>query len=122
MPDTRQKLERALLEYQEEKKTNEDAIRETLKLLKRADQRLHEKPGEKSKWGRTVDNLEDTLSEKKRLLTTSETNIVQITRKLEAGKFIEDDGGSGTANEPEPARPVVQSNRSRYRRIFLWKT
>ena len=65
MPETRQELEQQLEKHQQDKTTNEQAIRETVKLLKKADQRRRANPAEKSKWGRTLDNLEDTLSEKR---------------------------------------------------------
>ena len=98
MPESRQELELQLRDFQLEKTTNEEAIRHTLKLLKKADKRLLDNPAEKSKWGRTLDNLEATLSEKKRLLTMSETNIQLISRKLEQADYAfncadENDGG-----------------------------
>lgn len=65
MPETRQELEVQLEQHQQNKTTNEEAIRETMKLLKKADQRRRANPSEKVKWGRTLDNLEFTLSEKK---------------------------------------------------------
>lgn len=64
MPETWQQLEQQLFIHQQEKKTIEDAIQETMKLLKKADKRRRENPAERSKWPRNLDNLEDTLSEK----------------------------------------------------------
>lgn len=100
MPETWQELEQQLEKHQQDKTTNEQAIRETVKLLKKADQRRRANPAEKSKWGRTLDNLEDTLSEKKRLLTSSDTNIQQISRKLENGDYAPEDAEDGV-EEPE---------------------
>ena len=111
MPESRQELELQLRDFQLEKTTNEEAIRHTLKLLKKADKRLLDNPAEKSKWGRTLDNLEATLSEKKRLLTMSETNIQLISRKLEQADYafngadeqaVEESPATDSVDEPEP--------------------
>ena len=105
MPETRQDLEQQLQFYEQEKKANEDAIRETMLLLKKADKRLTANPEERSKWGRTLDNLEGILSEKKRYLTTSKTNIIQVTRKLEQGQYSSEEAESAEPDhspEPEP--------------------
>jgi hypothetical protein len=100
MPETRQELELQLIMHLQEKKTNEDAIRHTRVLLDKADKRLRDNPADKSKWGRTLDTLEETLSEKKRLLTMSETNILQITRKLDQGNYAPEEGDDQEQEEP----------------------
>ena len=102
MPDTRQELEFQLRKFQGDKRTNEEAIRETRTLLGKADKRRRDDPDEKSKWGQTLDNLETTLSEKKRMLTVCETSIQQITRKLKQGDYVDDE-----SEEEKPEEPAV---------------
>lgn len=102
MPETREDLERQLHAHHEEKLRNEAAIQETRALLEKADRKRRENPGERQKWNAKLDELEKTLSQKKQLLTASETHIQQIQRKLEAGQYYTP--GEEPA-EPEPAPP-----------------
>ena len=98
MPETREELERQLQGFQEDKSRNESAILETRKLLEKVDKKRRENPSERQKWNSKLDSLETVLAEKKRLLTSSETRILQIQRKLEAGQFSESD----SAKPPTP--------------------
>jgi hypothetical protein len=90
MPETWQDLEQQLLQLLQEKKKGEDAIQETIKLLKKVGIRRRENPADKNKWGRTLDNLETTLSEKKRHLASTDTNILQLKRRIEQGDYSPD--------------------------------
>lgn len=101
MPETREDIEQQLLEYQHELKSNEEAIHETRKLLEKADTRKHSNPADLSKWNRTIENLERSLSEKKRLVSSLKMSIIQVTRKLESGRFS--DESAVVPPEPTPA-------------------
>lgn len=104
MPETREELESQLLSHQQEKERNENAILETRKLLDRVDKKRKENPEERHKWNAKLDNLENVLSEKKRLLTSSETHIQQIQRKLEMGLYEGDGSKLSEKPAPEPTK------------------
>ncbi len=80
---TREDLEAQLQQYQKDKGHHEETLETTRALLDRADIRRKESPAEKKRWDETLNHLEASLGEIKRKLTVADSNILNISRKLE---------------------------------------
>ena len=84
MAHPRETLIETLDRQRAEKAKEEQAIRESMQLLERVDRRRRENPGDRRRWDRRANDLEEGLQESRRRLGWVEQRLIEAARNLES--------------------------------------
>lgn len=98
MTKANEKQRARLAEIEEAYGIEDDAVKRITRLLKRADVRRKQSPGDARRWNRTLDDLEDNLLEGKSRVNVLEHEISRLRSKLD---LESPDDARERAKEPE---------------------